>query len=194
SLETARNLAGHYESGDRSVDLVERNGKVFLTPFTGGIRVEVRALGNRLIVADRLAFGSALESNLDQLKLSDDWMRRRPVSKPKPCPARWAGLIGEYGWNHDVLYILEKEGRLHALIEWFFEYPLKEEGPGRFRFPGFGLYSDEPVIVEHDTSGRATQIDAGSVVFRRRHLDGEDGKTFRITPTKDIAPLKERVA
>ena len=26
-------------------------------------------------------------------------------------PSRWLGLIGEYGWDHNVLYILEKDGQ-----------------------------------------------------------------------------------
>ena len=54
----------------------------------------------------------------------------------RSCPARWDGLIGEYGWDHDVLYILEKDGRLHALIEWFFDYPLKEEWSRPVSVPG----------------------------------------------------------
>ena len=33
-----------------------------------------------------------------------------------------------------MLYILEKNGSLHALIEWFFDYPLKEVSPDRFCF------------------------------------------------------------
>jgi len=47
--------------------------------------------------------------------------------------------LGEYGWDHDVLFILEKEGRLYALIEWFFLYPLEELGENVFRFPNSGL-------------------------------------------------------
>ena len=34
--------------------------------------------------------------------------------KPAPAPARWLGLIGEYGPDSDILYILEKDGKLHA--------------------------------------------------------------------------------
>jgi hypothetical protein len=34
--------------------------------------------------------------------------------KPAPAPARWLGLIGEYGPDSDILYILEKDGKLSA--------------------------------------------------------------------------------
>jgi len=193
SLEAARALDGHYQSGDRAVDLFERGGRLLLSPVNGGLRVEVRSEGDTLIVDDRLAFGSKLASKENQVGLGKDWFLRQPPVKPAPCPARWEGLIGEYGWDHDVLYILEKGGRLHALIEWFFEYPLKEDGPDRFRFPEQGLYADEPVIFTRDDSGRAIQVDAASVVFRRRPLDGENGKTFRITPTRDVETIKADV-
>ena len=61
-------------------------------------------------------------------------------------------MIGEYGWDHDVLYILEKDGKLHALIEWFFDYPLKEVGPDRFLFPDDGLYAGEGLMFTRDAS------------------------------------------
>jgi CubicO group peptidase (beta-lactamase class C family)/D-alanyl-D-alanine dipeptidase len=192
-LERARELEGHYEIGDRAVDLAARAGKLVLSPFVGGIRVDVRAFGDGLMVDDRLAAGLPLATKENQVLLGNDWLVRQPVKKPELCPARWDGLIGEYGWDHDVLYILEKVGRLHALIEWFFEYPLQEEGPDRFRFPDSGLYAGETVIFTRDGSGRATQVEAASVLFRRRRLDGENGKTFRITPTQDVESLKASV-
>ena len=72
----------------------------------------------------------------------------RAPRRPCPCalPDRWKGLVGEYGWDHDTLYILEEEGKLHALIEWFTSYPLQEEGPDRYRFPAWGLYDNETLI------------------------------------------------
>jgi D-alanyl-D-alanine dipeptidase len=188
----ARDLEGHY-LGAGAVDLFERGGKLFLAPAAGGLRVEVRSQGDTLIVDDRLAFGSKVATKEGRIGLGNDWLERQAPTKPAPSPARWEGLIGEYGWDHDVLYILEKAGRLHALIEWFFEYPLIEEGPDRFRFPDQGLYADEAVIFTRDTGGRASQVDAASVIFRRRPLDGENGKTFRIKPTRDVASIVAEV-
>ncbi len=190
SLERAQKLEGHYENGDQAVDLFERAGRLFFAPAGGGHRDELRSLGDQLLVDGRMAYGSKVATKDNQLGLGEEWLVRQPPSKPAPCPSRWEGLIGEYGWDHDVLYILEKGGRLHALIEWFFEYPLEEEGPDRFRFPDRGLYSGEPVIFTRDSGGRARQVDAASVVFRRRPLDGENGKTFRISPARDVEALK----
>ena len=41
-----------------------------------------------------------------------------PTPEPADIPAKWRGLIGEYGWDHDILYVFEKEGHLNVLIEW----------------------------------------------------------------------------
>src|SRR5262249_32449660 len=115
---------------------------------------------------------------------------RVAVDRPRPAPARWLGLIGEYGWDHDTLYILEREGQLFALIEWFFLYPLEEESENVFKFPDYGLYQEGKLIFSRDGSGRATQGEAAKVVFKRRRVDGENGETFRITPQRPIDELR----
>src|SRR4029079_7106053 len=111
--------------------------------------------------------------------------------KPEPAPAKWLGLIGEYGWDHNTLYILEKDGRLCALIEWFYLYPLTEESENVYKFPDFGLYHDEKLVFTRDPAGRATKVVAAGVTFDRRHIDGEDGKTFRIHPERPIEQLRK---
>src|SRR5262249_8249132 len=113
-----------------------------------------------------------------------------PVEKPKPPPTRWLGLIGEYGWDHDILYILEKDGKLYALIEWFFYYPLKELSENVFQFPDYGLYMGEKLIFKRDEKDRATEVEAAAVVFKRRPIDGENGETFRIQPIQPLDVLR----
>ena len=103
-----------------------------------------------------------------QIVLAKDTYQKIAPSKPAPLPAKWAGLIGEYGWDHNILYILEKDGKLHALIEWFFLYPLEEVSADVFKFPASGLYDGEKLVFTRDRSGRATQVVAASVRFPRR--------------------------
>jgi D-alanyl-D-alanine dipeptidase len=106
------------------------------------------------------------------------------------APERWAGLIGEYGWDHDILYVLEKDGKLHALIEWFFEYPLEEVSENVFKFPDWGLYDGEKLVFRRDAQGRATEVEAAGVAFKRRAIDGENGETFRIRPLRPLDRLR----
>jgi CubicO group peptidase (beta-lactamase class C family)/D-alanyl-D-alanine dipeptidase len=190
--DLARRLEGRYALGKNVVDVVARPGKLWLTPLAGTLWAELRLQveGETLMVDDCLTHGPALVPGASVITIEGREMGRIPAPKPGPAPARFAGLIGEYGWDHNVLYIREQEGTLHALIEWFFDYPLKEEGPGRFRFPKSGMYDDEAVVFTREPSGRATQVEAAGVLFPRRRLDGEDSATYRITPVRPVAELR----
>lgn len=191
--ELAHRLEGQYVNGnkDKGVDLIARNGKLLSTPREGGSRAELRMTGDqRLIVDDLLAYGSKVEEKGDQLLVDGTALTRQTATKPAPSPERWAGLIGEYGWDHNVLYIYEKDGKLHALIEWFFSYPLEEVSADVFRFPNRGLYDGESLNFHRDEKGRAKEVVAAEVRFVRRPIDGEDGATFRIQPLRPVADLR----
>lgn len=116
--------------------------------------------------------------------------RRVVDEQPAPSPDRWQGLIGEYGWDHNTLYILEDRGRLVAIIEWCFYYPLKELGPGEFAFPDYGLYQDEKLVFECDEQGRARRVKAAEVVFERRDVGAPAGEPFRIRPLRAMEELR----
>ena len=69
-----------------------------------------------------------------------------------------------------MLYILEKDGKLHALIEWFFDYPLEgSRHPIGFVFPDNGLYAGEALIFTRD---EAQSSDAGRRRERRSSSAG----------------------
>ncbi|HLJ94639.1 MAG TPA: serine hydrolase [Gemmataceae bacterium] len=188
--ERARRLAGRYAQDGKGVDLIERNGKLFALPLRGGFRAELRGLGDALIMDDPLEYGPKVLVEGDRLIAGKATFARVPVGKPAAPPARWDGLIGEYGWDHDVLYILEKDRKLYALIEWFFLYPLEELAADIFRFPDWGLYDGEKLLFKRDAAGRATEVEAASVVFKRRPIPGENGETFRIHPLRPIEELR----
>ena len=178
----ARVLAADYRTvarGDRL--FVERGARV----------MEVR-----VGVEDELVFDSALGYG-PRIRL--DELRPAVAELPPDIPERWRGLIGEYGWDHNVLFILEKDEKLHALIEWFENYPLEELGEDRFAFPNYGLYHGEELVFERDPSGRTTAVVAASVRFERREVGGGggtfegegEGETFRIEPLRPVAELRE---
>lgn len=210
----ALELEGVYGDGDgdgaRALELDERNGQLFLTPARGGFTVEVRAQGDTMVVDDRLAFGARFLRDDQGLVVLDDGgllglgdrptagaplplvlPRQPPRGLPTAPPDHWTGLIGEYGWDHNVLYVLEREGRLHALIEWFFLYPLEELSPDEYAFPeGWGLYHGERLVFARDADGRGTSVEAASVVFPRRAVGTEAGSTFRIDPVRPVETLR----
>ncbi len=190
----SRSLEGWYGGGEAAVELDDRGGRLFAIPARGGAVMEVRTRGDTLIVDDRVSFGMRLlRDGADLLRLGATPVRlarRSDAGLPPEPPARWAGLIGEYGWDHNVLYILEREGRLHALIEWFFLYPLEEIDRNTFAFPDWGLYHGERLVFQRDGSGRATSVEAASVRFDRRDVGTEAGGTFRIDPVRPVSELR----
>ncbi len=190
----SRALEGWYGMGDAAVELDDRGGRLYAIPARGGAVMEVRTRGDTLIVDDRVSFGLRMVRDGDdlvRLGATPTRLARRPeAGLPPEPPTRWTGLIGEYGWDHNVLYILEREGHLHALIEWFFLYPLEEIEPDVFAFPDWGLYHDERLVFERDGAGRATAVEAASVRFERRDVGTEAGGTFRIDPVRPVSELR----
>jgi CubicO group peptidase (beta-lactamase class C family)/D-alanyl-D-alanine dipeptidase len=189
--ELARKLAGRYASGDKAFDLYERDGRLSLLSARGGYRAEVRAVGDELIIDDRVDFGLRMKLDGEKIVVDKDVYSRVNVEKPAAPPAKWLSLIGEYGWDHNILVIFEKDGKLHALIEWFFDYPLTEESADVYAFPDFGLYHGEKLMFTRDKDGRATRVEAASVVFPRRKIDGENSETFTIKPIRPIDELRK---
>jgi CubicO group peptidase (beta-lactamase class C family)/D-alanyl-D-alanine dipeptidase len=187
----AAKLAGRYKAGKDSFELRDSGGRLLFWPGQGGFLYEMRKQGDDLIADDRLAYGMKLTPKEGKLILDGKTFEQIKETKPAPMPANWAGLIGEYGWDHNTLYILEKDGQLYALIEWFFLYPLKEIDKNTYEFPDHGLYHGEKLIFSRDKKGQATEVAAASVVFARRKLDGEDGSTFKIKPLKPVADLRK---
>ena len=191
--ELARSLAGRYQAGDKTIELYQRDGRLWIFPHRGGLKIELRRLGKDLITDDWLGYGGKIalqdDSALVIAKDKDkDVYRRVETPRPAPCPAKWEGLIGEYGPNHNVLFILEKDGVLHALIEWVFLYPLEEVSESVYKFPDYGLYHGDRLTFKRDAAGRCTEIIAASVPFKRRPLP-RAGETFQIAPTRPLAEL-----
>lgn len=114
-----------------------------------------------------------------------------PPPKPAPMPPRWRGLIGQYGWDYNTLYIFEDQGKLTALIEWFFVDHLDEVSPTEFRFPSSSrLYDGEKLVFTVGPGGRATAVRVSGALFPRRPDPAAAGETFRIRPLKPVGELR----
>ncbi len=188
--EQARHLAGKYQAGKKHFELRESKGRLFFFPGQGGLRLELRRQGDALVVDDAMGYGQKFSPKEKAIQVGAEVYRRVADRRPDPAPKKWHGLIGEYGPDFNVLYILEKGGQLHALIEWVFLYPLREVSENVFKFPDHGLYMGDQLIFTRDGLGRATQVDAASVLFRRRCISGEGG-TFTIRPVRPLEELRK---
>jgi len=189
--ERAEKLLGTYQRDDQRAKVTELNDRVFLQ--RGVFRQEIRAAAEdgSLILDDPLGFGTTLNLDEDKLVIGGVAYQRSVDETPAEAPERWRGLIGEYGWDHNTLYVLEDHGRLVALIEWFYYYPLTELSENEFAFPDDGLYHGEKLKFTRDAAGQATQVVAAEVLFPRRAAGAREGETFKITPVRPIADLRE---
>jgi D-alanyl-D-alanine dipeptidase len=188
--QVARELAGRYRKGRRGYELVASADRLSILPFEGGMPARVRSLGDELVTDDRLAYGLRIIPRDGALTIDGETFERVRARKPRPALERWRGLIGEYGWDHDILYILERDGKLWALIEWFELDPLEEISENIFAFPNRGLYDGERLVFVRDESGRAVRVEAAGIVFERRRVGPEEGAAqLRIEPVRPIDQL-----
>ncbi len=185
-------LAGRYGSGASAVDLVDQENDLFLLPTSDGEQVRLRQSGDSLIADGKVGYGTRVRPVSDGIEVDGKSFQRTSPPKPAPLPERWKGLIGEYGWDYDTLYIFEKDGHLTALIEWFEYAPLAEVSQNVFDFPHAGLYDGEQAIFTRDAEGNATQVKVSGVVFPRRPLSSVKNGIFRVTPLEPIPELTRK--
>jgi CubicO group peptidase (beta-lactamase class C family)/D-alanyl-D-alanine dipeptidase len=192
--DLAKRLAGKYETEGRWIQLTESNGKLYLTNDRGFGKWRLARSGTNLIIDDIHEWGASLalvDANTVQIgKLA--YKRAKDELLPAVIPEHWKGLIGEYGWDHNTLYIFERAGKLCALIEWTEIDVLTEESKDVFSFPKTGgMYHGEKLIFTRDENGRATKVVAANVRFLRRKIDGENGETFKIEPVHPLDRLRK---
>jgi CubicO group peptidase (beta-lactamase class C family)/D-alanyl-D-alanine dipeptidase len=199
--DRARRLVGRYAprgSPAREIELTHRDTGLAMMPAYGGGVPELRARGDTLEVNDRVfGTGERFVPNADAATWLltgaglRDTLFRVDRGMPKSAPASWRGIIGEYGPDYDILYVYERDGRLWALIEWFFPYPLTQISRDTFAFPPQGLYDGERIVFTRDRSRRATEAYAAGVRFARRNIEPKAGTNqLRITPVRPVAELR----
>src|SRR5437660_10012625 len=117
-------------------------------------------------------------------------------TQPSPAPARWRALIGEYGPNDDILYVLEKDGGLSTLFKRVELESLKEVSNNVFKFDEGGSHSGKQLVFTRDKNGRATQVELDTVTIKRRQVGPEEGAPqLHITPVRPVKELlKEALA
>ena len=182
---------GTWKSDDAHLEIMVRSGRVLLHPEQGLCRKLRSQDDGALIVDDVFGTGPALTFHADKLVWQGREWTRVPVAKPAPCPAAWRELVGEYGWDHDVLYVLERDGKLQMLVEWFEYATLRPtRTPDHFQLDATGLYANETVTVVRDAANHVTGLLLGATAFPRRRIAPDEGVTFQITPLRPIAELR----
>jgi D-alanyl-D-alanine dipeptidase len=103
---------------------------------------------------------------------------------PAPAPESWRNLIGEYGSDKNILYILERGGQLTALVDKHDYEPLTLIADRKYRLNG------QTLTFQLDAAGRALEAHVGGVAFPRRAVGPESGNVFRIQPRRPIDQIR----
>jgi CubicO group peptidase (beta-lactamase class C family)/D-alanyl-D-alanine dipeptidase len=190
--EFGRKLAGRYGTGDEALDITYLQGHLTLLRLAGGGQLELRRLGDDLIVDGTTGYGMKVTPVADGIRIDSKFFPKQSPPMPHDIPAAWKGLIGEYGWDHDILYVFEKDARLSVLIEWTEYDTLTQISDSIFKFPSHGLYDGETAVFSRDPAGNATQVQVSGVIFKRRPIGGISGRVFRVPPVKNLDELRQQ--
>jgi len=189
----AKRLTGHYKLDDKRMEIYEQGGKAWVFPHRGGGKYEIRQMSDSVTADDLYGFGMKIEPSKEGegviVNKKDKYVRTE-APMPRPIPAKWAGLLGEYGPDYNILVIFEKDGELWTQIEWQPIYPLKEISENVFQFPDYGLYMGDKITFMRDKSGEATHVDAASMLFKRRPLP-RHGESFKLEPVRAVDELRK---
>ena len=188
----AETYVGHYVHNSASVDIELRGDKTVLVTDFFEVPLQKNDEG---IIADGRLVQDAYEIKKTEDGILINEIKYLKEIKPKkfPFPKNWEGLIGEYGWNHNVLFVYEDMGSLWLLMEWIEKDKLSHIDGDLFAFPkNSGMYHGEMLEFKRDKDGVATEVSIlNGPVFKRLKLWGSASETFKIVPTKPIDQLRE---
>jgi CubicO group peptidase (beta-lactamase class C family) len=168
--EDMRRLEGRYEKGTKSIEIFQRSGRLFIEPMDAGGISELRQLGTSLVTDDRNGWGwqiTTVANGIDVSGGSNEIYKRVSPLRPSPASPECESLFGEYGWDYNVLRILERNNQLTALLEMDFN-PLAMISGDVWQFPDESAYDHEQLKFIRDKSGCPAQVKVGEVVFPRR--------------------------
>ncbi len=188
--DLAKKMAGSYRNENNDIELIARGDDLFLDGRTYKLKLK-RKKQDTLTIDDCLSFGNTIYlGEEDNLRINSENFTKYEAAKPIALSSEQKEYIGEYGWDYNTLYISERKGQLHVLIEWFPMYPITPIGKDLFDFPNYGLYHGENLEFIRQENGEISGVKAAGIFFEKRLMDIEDGKTFQIEPVKPTEELR----
>ena len=190
--EIEENLIGDYENEANRIRIKKiENQIIFENDY---FEVPIKEFNSKFISDGKINQGGILiEKNGDNLILNKKEYKRVMKNSNPDFPKEWLGLIGEYGWDHNILYVYEDAGSLWVLIEWIEKNKLIQENKSLFKFPEkTGMYRSEKLNFKINENGIATEVSIlNGPIFKRRSPLSLTKKTFKISPIKPIEILRK---
>lgn len=169
----AHRLQGHYSDGARSLDIRIVDQRLFLeAPEVAG---ELRQRGGRLVLDDLAVSGDELQVDAKGRSVTfRGIVYQRTLWQRPPEPSEdLAGLVGEYGWSHNIVRIYERDGEPYARVEWSRHHKIERVAKDTYRFPAAGLYANEELRFMRDERGIGMAVSLSGFALPRRDLGAE---------------------
>ena len=191
-VQLAQSLEGHYTRENLYADIELRGPNTVLV--TNYLEVPLRQSSKGIISDGRINQGSFnIEKLGEHLLVNGKKFTKKVKLNKTQFPDEWKGLVGEYGWDHNILFVYEDMGSLWLLMEWIEKDQLLQVKGDLFAFPeNSGMYHGEKLKFKRDENGIATEVAIlNGPIFKRRDLGASNSETFRIEPLKPIDELRE---
>ena len=109
------------------------------------------------------------------------------ATAPAPPPARWLGLLGEYGDGASWRVVAEYDGKLRLVDTALRVTPLTERGDADFVTDSDGV----PARFSRDAGGQATDLRIGDLRLARNRIEPSAGTNqLRVTPVRSVDSLR----
>ncbi|WP_419816590.1 serine hydrolase [Glacieibacterium sp.] len=179
---------------------VDENDSVNTRVFDGGLVLDAPELAGEVRQATGHYYLDDVQLFDDRLAFAPDgaWLElagrrftRAPWARPPEPQAELASLIGEYGWNYNVMRVYERDGRPYVRIEWTDWLPLRRIAADTYGFPtDRGLYPLEGLKFERGADGNVVAALLGGIRWPRRDFGAEAEAAQRLTLNTGLAALR----
>lgn len=190
--EAAKRLSGWFSDGKASVALRIFDDHLTVDgPETVG---EVRRAGDHYLIEDAQSLSDriAIAPDASWVELDGKRYARAEQREPAVPPPDFAALIGEYGWEHNILRIYQRDGQPYVRIEWVDYKPLTRVDADHYAFPtDRGLYPLETLVFERDPSGVPRAAVLNGIRFPRRDFGAEVQERVRAMVHGNAKSLRE---
>jgi D-alanyl-D-alanine dipeptidase len=158
------------------------------------MNVVILRMNRRLRILVTIAFACALMASRAAAQLPDaNALLKKVGAKPRPAPARYRGLIGEYSAGDSIVIVLEESGRL--LVRRNKESDVLRE-ISRNTFAVISApRTGERVVFTRNLDGRSENVQFAGLLFLRRKIEPESGNQLHVQPLRPVRELmKEALA
>lgn len=188
----SQSLKGYYSRGNLYADIELRGPSTVLV--INSLEVPLKQSSKGIISDGRIDQGSLkIRKSGEDILVNGKLFTKKVKPKKSQFPKKWKGLIGEYGWDHNILFVYEERGSLWLLMEWIEKDQLLQIKEDLFAFPeNSGMYHGEKLKFKRNENGIATEVAIlNGPIFKRRDIGASNSETFRIEPLKPIDELRE---